>query len=144
MTRTAPCLQDYPYFPYKNHSMCAVFLHMDDTTPENGGLCVYPGSHKLGPLPAQKTVANGLSYYWCDPKQFPIDGATPITAKKGEVVIFSYLLLHGSYLNLSDRVRRMFLVQVRHNLAGFAVNINDTRKHLSLFHFEPCVGYGCQ
>ncbi|XP_034256160.1 probable alpha-ketoglutarate-dependent hypophosphite dioxygenase isoform X2 [Thrips palmi] len=104
--------QDYPYFPYKNHSMCAVFLHMDDTTPENGGLCVYPGSHKLGPLPSQKNVANGLVYYWCDPARFPIEGATPVTAKKGEIVIFSYLLLHGSYLNLSNRVRRMFLVQV--------------------------------
>ena len=29
--------QDYHYFPYKNHSMLAVFIHLDDTEPENGG-----------------------------------------------------------------------------------------------------------
>ncbi|XP_034256157.1 probable alpha-ketoglutarate-dependent hypophosphite dioxygenase isoform X1 [Thrips palmi] len=104
--------QDYPYFPHKKHSLMAVFLHMDDTTPENGGLCVYPGSHKLGPLPSQTNITNGLAFHWCDPARFPIEGATPITAKKGEIVIFPYTLVHGSYLNQSNRVRRMFLVQV--------------------------------
>lgn len=29
-----------------------------------------------------------------------------------QVVIFSYLLIHGSYNNTSDRVRRMFLIQL--------------------------------
>ena len=29
--------------------MLAVFIHLDDTEPENGGLVVFPGSHKLGP-----------------------------------------------------------------------------------------------
>lgn len=29
-----------------------------------------------------------------------------------QVVIFSYLLIHGSYDNTSDRVRRMFLIQL--------------------------------
>jgi hypothetical protein len=42
--------QDYQYFPYKNDSLVAVFIHLDDTNMENGGLAVYPGSHKLGPL----------------------------------------------------------------------------------------------
>ncbi|KAJ8673489.1 hypothetical protein QAD02_004751 [Eretmocerus hayati] len=52
-SKGAPYLmhQDYPYFPFKKHTMMAVFIHMDDTTPGNGGLCVYPGSHKLGPIP---------------------------------------------------------------------------------------------
>ncbi|OXU28256.1 hypothetical protein TSAR_001084, partial [Trichomalopsis sarcophagae] len=106
--------QDYPYFPFKKHTMMAVFVHLDDTTPENGGLCVYPGSHKLGPLP-EKKIVNEINekYYYVDPERFPISGATPVTAKRGEIVIFSYLLLHGSYLNLSNRPRRMFLAQLR-------------------------------
>lgn len=29
--------------------MVAAFLHLDAAGPNNGGLCVYPGSHKLGP-----------------------------------------------------------------------------------------------
>ncbi|XP_015518742.1 probable alpha-ketoglutarate-dependent hypophosphite dioxygenase [Neodiprion pinetum] len=106
--------QDYPYFPFKNHTMVAVFLHLDDTTPENGGLAVYPGSHKLGPL-ADKGITDeqGEQYHWVDQNKWPLKGATPISAKKGEVIVFSYLLLHGSYLNLSDRARRMFLLQLR-------------------------------
>ncbi|XP_063978509.1 phytanoyl-CoA dioxygenase, peroxisomal-like [Diachasmimorpha longicaudata] len=106
--------QDYPYFPFKKHSMLAVFLHLDDTTPENGGLAVYPGSHKLGPLKPHTShdEQNGTTFY-VDPEKYPLNKATPVTAKKGEIVIFSYLLLHGSYLNLSERPRRMFLAQIR-------------------------------
>lgn len=106
--------QDYHYFPFKKDSMLAVFLHLDDTTPENGGLAVFPGSHKLGPLKDHGVQdGRGEQYHWVDPKKYPIEKATPISAKKGELVLFSYLLIHGSYLNLSSRVRRMFLMQVR-------------------------------
>ncbi|XP_012254764.2 probable alpha-ketoglutarate-dependent hypophosphite dioxygenase [Athalia rosae] len=106
--------QDYSYFPFKNHTMLAVFLHLDDTTPENGGLAVYPGSHKLGPLEDKGlTDKNGEQYHYVDQDKFPLSGATPVSAKKGEIIIFSYLLLHGSYLNRSNRPRRMFLIQLR-------------------------------
>lgn len=30
--------------------MVAVFIHLDDSDVQNGGLAVFPGSHKLGPL----------------------------------------------------------------------------------------------
>lgn len=118
--------QDYPYFPHKKHTMLAVFIHMDDTTPENGGLAIYPGSQKLGPLQARTlTDENNESYHYADPDKFPLSGAVPISAKKGEIIIFSYLLLHGSYLNLSNRTRRMFLLQVR---AADDEPIEDTHK----------------
>lgn len=106
--------QDYHYFPFKNHTMLAVFLHLDDTTPANGGLAVYPGSHKLGPLEDHGlTDGKGEEYHYADPKKYPLAEAEPISAKKGEIIMFSYLLLHGSYLNLSKKSRRMFLMQVR-------------------------------
>lgn len=41
--------QDYHYFPFEKDSLVAAFLHLDPANPENGGLFVYPGSHKLGP-----------------------------------------------------------------------------------------------
>ena len=41
--------KDYHYFPYKQHSMMAVFVHLDDTDQSNGGLGVFPGSHLQGP-----------------------------------------------------------------------------------------------
>jgi len=30
--------------------MTAIFIHLEDCGEENGGLVVFPGSHKLGPL----------------------------------------------------------------------------------------------
>ena len=51
-----PMHQDYHYFPYKDHSMVAIFIHLDDTSPENGGLAIFPGSHKQGPLQVQYIV----------------------------------------------------------------------------------------
>jgi phytanoyl-CoA hydroxylase len=42
-------IKDYHYFPYEKDSMVAIFVHLDDTNVENGGLAVFPGSHKLGP-----------------------------------------------------------------------------------------------
>nr|CAD7195951.1 unnamed protein product [Timema douglasi] len=104
--------QDYHYFPFKKHSMVAVFIHMDDTTPENGGLAVYPGSHKLGPLEDKGVLEKGMHYHYIDQDKYPLSGATPVRAKRGDVLIFSYLLIHGSYLNATDRVRRMFLIQL--------------------------------
>lgn len=105
--------QDYHYFPYKKHSMVAAFLNVDASSPENGGLCVYPGSHKLGPLEdVGITDEKGDTFHYVDPKKYPLDKATPITCERGDIVVFSYLLLHGSYVNLSERSRRMFLIQL--------------------------------
>lgn len=104
-----PMHQDYHYFPYEHDSMVAVFVHLDETSPENGGLAVFPGSHKLGPLEDKSTQSG---WHYVDQDKFKLSEATSIHAKRGDVVIFSYLLVHGSYLNTSERVRRMFLIQL--------------------------------
>ncbi|KAG7177726.1 Phytanoyl-CoA dioxygenase, peroxisomal-like 1 [Homarus americanus] len=104
-----PMHQDYHYFPFENDSMVAVFVSVDAADPSNGGLCVYPGSHKLGPL---EDISNAAGYHYLDPEKFPIGKATPLTLSRGQIVIFSYLLVHGSYDNNSDRIRRMFLIQL--------------------------------
>ncbi|XP_075976791.1 putative alpha-ketoglutarate-dependent hypophosphite dioxygenase [Anticarsia gemmatalis] len=104
-----PMHQDYPYFPYEKDSMVAVFIHLDAANPENGGLFVYPGSHKLGPL--EDIGAKESNFHYVDQKRFPLEKATPVIADRGDIVIFSYLLVHGSSVNNSDRPRRMFLAQ---------------------------------
>ena len=47
-----------------------------------------------------------------DQETWSLDQASPVTAKAGDILVFSYLLVHGSYVNISDRERRMFLIQV--------------------------------
>lgn len=102
-----PMHQDFPYFPHRDHSMIAAIVHLDDAPDEKGCLRVYPGSHKLGPLPAI-----GEDHHLPEDR-FPLDGATPVPARAGDVVFFSYLLAHGSGVNRSGEPRTTVLVQLR-------------------------------
>ena len=87
-----PTHQDYHYFPYRHHSMMAIFVHLDDTEPSNGGLAIFPGSHHQGP---QQDVSTSPAHHYVDQARWPLSAATPVHAKAGDVLIFSYLLVHG-------------------------------------------------
>jgi phytanoyl-CoA hydroxylase len=102
-----PMHQDFPYFPHERHSMIAVILHFDDAPEEKGCVRVYPGTHKLGPLEAV-----GQDHHLPE-DIYPIDGATPIPAKAGDAIFMSYLLVHGSGVNVSDEPRTTWLIQMR-------------------------------
>ncbi len=108
-----PMHQDYPYFPHAGHSMTAVIIHLTDASLDMGCVRVMPASHKLGPLPVHKDQGGGMQAQYLDPKQYPIDQAIPCPAKRGDVLIFSYLTIHGSGINASSQVRKTVLVQVR-------------------------------
>jgi len=43
--------------------MVAVFIHLDDSDPENGGLAIFPGSHKLGP---QENKSDVETHFYVD------------------------------------------------------------------------------
>ncbi|MEN9938667.1 MAG: hypothetical protein RLZZ387_5246 [Chloroflexota bacterium] len=103
-----PMHQDHPFFPHEQHTMLAAAIHIDDSTVENGCLCVVPGSHKQGPL---QHIAEGSHYLPLD--EWPLERATAVEARAGDVLIFNYLTVHGSYVNHSDRPRRLLLVQMR-------------------------------
>merc|ERR1719336_3063808 len=89
--------------------MMSKFNRLLDKKRTNGGLGVFPGSHLQGP---QKDVSTSPSHHYVDQETWSLDQASPVTAKAGDILVFSYLLVHGSYVNISDRERRMFLIQV--------------------------------
>lgn len=101
-----PMHQDYPYFPHEKHTMMAGIIHLSDATPKMGCVCVYPETNKLGPLKC-------FEHNHLDPKEYPIEKATSVAAKRGDVVFFNYLTIHGSGVNLSKHVRKTVLIQVR-------------------------------
>lgn len=103
-----PMHQDYPYFPHAGDSMIAATVHADDATVENGCLCVVPGSHKIGPIEHQH---DGSFFLPLD--DWPLDRAIPVEARAGDVLFFGYCMVHGSYVNRSNRPRRIVLVQMR-------------------------------
>ena len=102
-----PMHQDFPYFPHERHSMIAVILHFDDAPEEKGCVRVYPGTHKLGPLEAV-----GDDHHLPE-EIYPIAGATPLPARAGDAIFMSYLLVHGSGVNVSDEPRTTLLIQMR-------------------------------
>ena len=102
-----PMHQDYRYFPHRDHSLIAMILHFDDAPTERGCLCVYPGTHRLGPLPSI-----GSDHHLPE-EIFPISDATPIPAQAGDAIVTHYLLVHGSGVNVSDQPRTTLLIQMR-------------------------------
>ena len=102
-----PMHQDYGYFPHRGSSMTAAILHLDPAPDAKGCVRLYPGSHKIGPVPAI-----GQDHH-VDPDRFPLSGATPIEAEAGDLLVFNYLTIHGSGINTSDEPRTTWLVQVR-------------------------------
>jgi ectoine hydroxylase-related dioxygenase (phytanoyl-CoA dioxygenase family) len=103
-----PLHQDAPFFPHDKHSMIAVILHFDDAPLEKGCVRVVPGSHKQGILP--HIPAGG---YHLDPAEYPVESATPIPARAGDALFFSYLTIHGSGINTSSEARTTILIQMR-------------------------------
>ncbi len=103
-----PMHQDVPYFPHERHSMIAAIIHFDDAPLEKGCVRVVPGSHKLGWLQHESSNDHHLPA-----QSYPIEQATPCPAEAGDVLLFSYLTIHGSGVNTSNEARTTMLVQMR-------------------------------
>ncbi len=103
-----PMHQDYPYFPHTGMSMMAAVIHFDSSTISKGCLRVVPGSFKGGPRSHVNTNDHHLPF-----SDFPLEKAVPCEAEAGDVLIFSYLTIHGSGINTSQEPRTTLLVQVR-------------------------------
>ena len=122
-----PMHQDTPYFPSHLDTMMAGVIFVSDATDEMGCLRVYPGSHKLGHLP---DVNNYLTEE--DNQKYPIENATIVEAKAGDVVFFNYQTLHGSMPNRSNRVRKTVLVQMHAGADSMVEPHNHTYSGLAL------------
>jgi phytanoyl-CoA hydroxylase len=103
-----PMHQDYPYFRHEKHSMMAATVHFDDAPAEKGCIRVVPGSHKLGPLEHLTGGGHHLPV-----ERFPVAEATLVPAEAGDVILFTYLTIHGSGVNTSREARTTLLVQMR-------------------------------
>jgi phytanoyl-CoA hydroxylase len=103
-----PMHQDHAFFPHTRHSVLAAICHLDDAPEEKGCVRVVPGSHLQGPVEHDAEGSPHLPF-----EQYPLEDATPCPAKAGDVLLFNYLTIHGSGLNLSDKARTTLLVQMR-------------------------------
>jgi len=102
-----PVHQDWSYFPTQKDTMVAATIFLTDADESMGGMRVFPGSHKLGRMESSAGLQVSGSL-----KPYPLTQATPVNAKRGDVLFFSYFTLHGSLPNTSARVRKTVLVQM--------------------------------
>jgi phytanoyl-CoA hydroxylase len=99
--------QDWWYFPTRYDTMLAATLFLGDAGEEAGGFRVYPGSHRLGRMTDSSGLTSSETL-----KAYPLAGATPVNAGRGDILFFSYFTLHGSLPNRSARPRKSVLAQL--------------------------------
>src|SRR5690606_17189059 len=84
-----------------------VLVHLDDTCHANGEIRFLPGSHLQGELPHITETAAGPCTPHLPVGEYPLENTVAVPAKRGDVVLFSIFTVHGSYINTTDRVRRL-------------------------------------
>ena len=117
-----PMHQDYPFFPHARHSMIAAIIHFDDAPLEKGCVRVVPGSHKRGPIEHQPEGSWHLPF-----EQYPLKSSVPCEAAAGDVLLFSYLTIHGSDVNTSSEARTTLLIQMRDPADPPTVKTHESR-----------------
>jgi ectoine hydroxylase-related dioxygenase (phytanoyl-CoA dioxygenase family) len=127
--------QDSHYLPNEPNTLMACWVALTDTDPDNGGLCVVPGSHTGGLRSTHKTANTKDHVSWTqdyamsapDGREwtetmysFEMDALAPdsivrLTVPAGSGVYFTGLTIHGSFANESpDRPRVAFATHYVH------------------------------
>lgn len=99
-----PWHQDNGYTFIEPQAYLTCWVALTDTDETNGCPCVVPGLHKRGTLHHENTE---LGY------QIPLDSSESITLplKAGSIAIFSSLTPHRTGPNLSEGIRKSYILQ---------------------------------
>lgn len=139
--------QDTHYLPTEPNTLMACWIAMSDTDPENGGLCVAPGSHKGELRSAHLSTSPEHTSWEMDHEMrapdgrewiqrffsFQVDGIedkdlVKLTVPRGSGVFFTSMTIHGSYANRSyNRPRLAFAAHyVKDGSWVFRCDVQDT------------------
>ena len=89
-------------------------VYLDKSTPENGGLWAFPGSHLTG-YHDPKNHPDFISS-WTKGKPFESTEAVPVNANRGDVIFHATSVVHGSDRNYTDQLRRTVYYHFDHLL----------------------------
>jgi phytanoyl-CoA hydroxylase len=96
--------QDNGYTYVEPQAYLTCWVALTDATLDNGCVWVLPGVHRSGTVAHRSTPIG----FQCaeDP-----DGAVPVPVRAGSVVVFSSLTPHATGHNVTDDVRKAYIVQ---------------------------------
>jgi hypothetical protein len=110
-----PMHQDWAFYKHADNRYVDVLVHLDDTRHENGEIRFLAGSHKQGAL---EHVVKDEEGKGCTPhlpfEKYKLEDTVPVPAKKGDIVVFNIFTIHGSYINVTDKPRRLVRVGFKH------------------------------
>lgn len=100
--------QDNGYQPGRMPAYLTCWLALDDSSLENGGLQVIPGSHKQG---QREHTMQGV-HAVIDESDVEAGDSIPLDASAGDMLLFSSLLVHQTVGNqTADQQRRAWVIQ---------------------------------
>jgi len=102
-----PMHQDSPFYQHTDQRYVDILVHLDDTSHANGEIRFLAGSHQAGHLPHITQTPAGPCTPHLPTDAYRLEDTVPVPAKRGDVVCFNIYTIHGSYINTTDRVRRM-------------------------------------
>ena len=113
-----PMHQDHPFYAHEDGRFVDVLVHLDDTNHENGQIRFLRGSHKNGTLQHITQTEEGSCSPHLPTDQYHLKDTFAVPARRGDVVCFSIHTVHGSYINRTDKPRRLVRIGYRnpHNL----------------------------
>jgi phytanoyl-CoA hydroxylase len=111
-----PMHQDHPFYMHTDPSYVDCLVHLDDTFHQNGEIRFLDGSQKLGPLVHITQTADGPCSPHLPTDKYLLEDTVPVSGKRGDVICFSINTIHGSYINTTDKARRLVRVGYRNPL----------------------------
>ena len=109
-----PLHQDWAFYQHEDGRYIDTLIHLDDTDDTNGCIRFLDGSHRGG---ARKHIVKNPDGSWCTPHlptdEYDLEETVPVPAKRGDVVLFSIHMIHGSRINTTNQLRRIVRVGYR-------------------------------
>jgi ectoine hydroxylase-related dioxygenase (phytanoyl-CoA dioxygenase family) len=93
--------QDFNFVDESVYTACNLWCPLVDTSEQNGGLYVIPGSHKVFRTQRGVNLPQSLTQYNEMLKRY----GCPIVLKKGQAIIFDHKLVHYSSPNKTNEAR---------------------------------------
>jgi phytanoyl-CoA hydroxylase len=108
-----PMHQDWAFYKHQNDRYVDVLIHLDDTCHENGEIRFLESSHMQGPLQHIVETLDGPCTPHLPTDKYKLEDAVAVPANRGDIVCFNICTIHGSYINVTDRPRRLVRVGYR-------------------------------